>query len=61
MVVKENNALLITYFSINNTNVGLIEAKREGLPITEGLQQAQDYGSKLGVRYVYSTNGTRDF
>ena len=57
MGVKENNALLITYFSINNTNVGLIEAKREGLPITEGLQQAQDYGSKLGVRYVYSTNG----
>ena len=41
----------------NNTNVGLIEAKREGLPITEGLQQAQDYGGKLGVRYVYSTNG----
>jgi len=33
----------------NNTNVGLIEAKREGLPITEGLQQAQDYGGKLGV------------
>jgi type I restriction enzyme, R subunit len=41
----------------NNTNVGLIEAKREGLPITEGLQQAQDYGDKLGVRFVYSTNG----
>jgi len=41
----------------NNTNVGLIEAKREGLPITEGLQQAQDYGNKLGVRFVYSTNG----
>ena len=41
----------------NNTNIGLIEAKRESLPITEGLQQAQDYGTKLGVRYVYSTNG----
>lgn len=41
----------------NNTNVGLIEAKREGLPITEGLQQAQDYGYKLGVRFVYATNG----
>jgi type I restriction enzyme R subunit len=41
----------------NNTNVGLIEAKRESLPITEGLQQAQDYGSKLGVRFVYSSNG----
>ena len=41
----------------NNTNVGLIEAKRESLPITEGLQQAQDYGNKLGVRFVYSTNG----
>ena len=41
----------------NNTNIGLIEAKREGLPITEGLQQAQDYGKKLGVRFVYSTNG----
>ena len=41
----------------NNTNVGLIEAKRESLSITEGLQQAQDYGKKLGVRFVYSTNG----
>jgi type I restriction enzyme R subunit len=41
----------------NNTNVGLIEAKRESLSITEGLQQAQDYGRKLGVRFVYSTNG----
>ena len=41
----------------NNTNVGLIEAKRESLSITEGLQQAQDYGSKLGVRFVYSSNG----
>ena len=41
----------------NNSNIGLIEAKREGLPITEGLQQAQDYGRKLGVRFVYSTNG----
>ena len=41
----------------NNTNIGLIEAKRESLPITEGLQQAQDYGSKLGVRFVYSSNG----
>ena len=41
----------------NNSNIGLIEAKREGLPITEGLQQAQDYGKKLGVRFVYSTNG----
>lgn len=41
----------------NNTSVGLIEAKREGLPITEGLQQAQDYGKKLGIRFVYSTNG----
>jgi type I restriction enzyme R subunit len=41
----------------NNTNVGLIEAKRESLPITEGLQQAQGYGSKLGVRFVYASNG----
>jgi len=41
----------------NNSNIGLIEAKREGLSITEGLQQAQDYGKKLGVRFVYSTNG----
>ena len=41
----------------NNINVGLIEAKKESLQITEGLQQAQDYGTKLGVRFVYSTNG----
>ncbi|MGY8868372.1 MAG: EcoAI/FtnUII family type I restriction enzme subunit R, partial [Methylophagaceae bacterium] len=35
----------------------LIEAIREGLPISEGLQQAQDYGNKFGLRFVYSTNG----
>lgn len=41
----------------NNVDLGIVEAKREGLLVTEGLQQAQDYGKKLGVRFVYSTNG----
>ena len=54
---KGKQCIVDYLLQFNNINVGLIEAKREGLPITEGLQQAQDYGNKLGVRFVYSTNG----
>jgi len=54
---KGNQCSVDYLLQYNNTNVGLIEAKRESLPITEGLQQAQGYGSKLGVRFVYASNG----
>ncbi len=38
-------------------NLAIIEAKKYGLPPTEGLEQVKDYGRKLQVRWVYSTNG----
>jgi type I restriction enzyme R subunit len=41
----------------NNLNIGIIEAKRESLQPTEGLEQVKSYGKMLGVDLVYSTNG----
>lgn len=38
-------------------NLAIIEAKKFGLPPTEWLEQVKDYGRKLHVRRVYSTNG----
>ncbi len=37
--------------------LAVIEAKRVGLPDTEGVGQAKKYAGKLHVRYTYSTNG----
>lgn len=41
----------------NNVRLAIIEAKAEHLPPTEGLEQVKNYGLKLGVSIVYSTNG----
>lgn len=38
-------------------NLAIVEAKKSWLSTTEWLEQVKDYGSKLGVRRVYSTNG----
>ncbi len=38
-------------------NLAIVEAKKYGLPPTEWLEQVKDYGRKLWVRWVYSTNG----
>jgi len=37
--------------------LAVIEAKREGLPDTEGVGQAKKYAKKLQIRFTYSTNG----
>jgi type I restriction enzyme, R subunit len=37
--------------------LAVIEAKRKGLPDTEGLEQAKKYATKLETRFTYSTNG----
>ena len=37
--------------------LAVIEAKRKGLPDTEGLGQAKKYATKLETRFTYSTNG----
>ena len=40
-----------------NQKLAVIEAKREGLSVTEGLGQAKDYAEKLQTPFVYATNG----
>ena len=40
-----------------NQKLAVIEAKRVGLPDTEGLAQAKRYAEKLQTRFAYSTNG----
>lgn len=40
-----------------NRKLAVIEAKRDDLPVTEGVGQAKQYAQKLQVRFTYSTNG----
>ncbi|MCB1759381.1 MAG: DEAD/DEAH box helicase family protein [Gammaproteobacteria bacterium] len=40
-----------------NRHLAIIEAKKQSIHPTQGLQQAIDYASKLSIRFVYSTNG----
>ena len=37
--------------------LAVVEAKREGLPDTEGVGQAKKYADRLQTRFAYSTNG----
>jgi len=40
-----------------NKKLGIIEAKKFGLGMTEGLEQVKEYGQMLDVDFVYSTDG----
>ncbi len=40
-----------------NQKIGVIEAKAETLPATEGVGQAKGYAEKLHINYTYTTNG----
>ena len=40
-----------------NHKLGVIEAKRDTAPVTEGLGQAKEYAQKMHVRFAFSTNG----
>ena len=40
-----------------NQKLAVIEAKRERLPVTEGLAQAKKYARKLQTPFAYATNG----
>ena len=40
-----------------NQKLAVIEAKREGLSVTEGLGQAKKYAGKRQTPFTYSTNG----
>ena len=37
--------------------LAVVEAKKVGLSVTEGLAQAKRYASRLQTRFAYSTNG----
>lgn len=43
----------------SGVNLAILEAKKYGLPPTEWLEQVKDYGQKLHIRWVYSTNGQK--
>jgi len=43
--------------SYKNQQLAIIEAKKEGAEVTQGLEQAKEYAQILQVRFVYSTNG----
>ena len=45
---------LLTY---KNTNLAIIEAKAESKDPLDGLQQSINYAQRLGIDYVYTTNG----
>jgi type I restriction enzyme R subunit len=37
--------------------LAVVEAKAEGIPAADGLQQAKDYAEILGLEFAYATNG----
>lgn len=39
--------------------IAVVEAKEEGLPAENGVQQAREYAEMLGLRFAYATNGPR--
>jgi type I restriction enzyme, R subunit len=40
-----------------NRKLAVIEAKRDELPVSDGVSQAKDYAQKLKIHTAYSTNG----
>jgi type I restriction enzyme R subunit len=40
-----------------NEKLAVVEAKAEGIHVGEGVGQAKEYASKLGIDFTYSTNG----
>ena len=42
---------------IRNTALAVVEAKADGLPLTEGVGHAKEYATKLQLRFTYASNG----
>ena len=42
-----------------NRKLAVIEAKRDELPVSDGVSQAKDYAQKLKIHTTYSTNGRK--
>jgi glutamate rich protein grpB len=55
---KRSAPLFLDYLlKIYGQNLAIIEAKKYGLPVTEGLEQVKNYGKKFRVRWLYTSNG----
>ena len=54
---KQRRLILDYLLEHKGRKVAVLEAKAEDKPLTEGLGQAKDYATKLGVRFAYCTNG----
>jgi type I restriction enzyme R subunit len=57
---RRANPLFADYIlSYKNLNLAVIEAKKEGVNYTSGLEQAKSYAEKLKVPFAYATNGKK--
>jgi len=56
---RRGKALKADYvLEYRNTKLGVVEAKADTEPLTQGVGQAKDYAGKLAVRFTYASNGT---
>jgi type I restriction enzyme R subunit len=58
--VKRREGLKADYVLRYNRDfkIAVVEAKRQGVPAENGVQQAKNYAALLGVKFAYATNGT---
>lgn len=55
---RRSAALAADYvLEYRNTPLAVVEAKAWDKPYTEGVAQAKDYATRLGLRFAYATNG----
>ena len=55
---KRGNSVDSDYVLVyHGKKLAVVEAKREGLSVTEGVRQAKDYAQRLQCRIAYATNG----
>ncbi len=47
---------LLTYKGVK---IGIIEAKKDELDVSAGVEQAKKYAAAMNIRYTYSTNGDK--
>ena len=47
---------LLTYKGVK---IGIVEAKKDELDVSEGVEQAKKYAKAMNIRYTYATNGDK--
>ena len=57
---RRANPLFADYvLAYKNLNLAVVEAKKEVLNYTTGLEQAKSYAEKLKLPFAYATNGKK--